>query len=208
MTTTQSPGLTTVSGTTINQLGEYEPAMVGDTVGDSIDGKRLPIYGTAKAIIGDEFRKEFSFHSKDNKKGTDCPKGFVDIKDNEIFVNPVNDKDKLNPNWGTTRAIISNIVIGVSKGFNKTLELLLKVSPNGIDTYILPILQTWAAAGSNQQTGGLQIIKDQAERGVLEPIYDYHSALINEFIGNSEAAKINYSNIIKKSNNANAQEFY
>ena len=94
-----------------------------------------------------------------------------------------------------------------SNNFNKTLDLLLKVSPNGIDTYILPILQTWAAAGSNQQTGGLQIIKDQAERGVLEPIYDYHSALINEFIGNSEAAKINYSNIIKKSNNANAQVY-
>ena len=94
-----------------------------------------------------------------------------------------------------------------SNNFNKTLELLRKVSPNGIDTYILPILQTWAAAGSNQQTGGLQIIKDQAERGVLEPIYDYHSALINEFIGNSEAAKINYSNIIKKSNNANAQVY-
>ena len=94
-----------------------------------------------------------------------------------------------------------------SNNFNKTLELLLKVSPNGIDTYILPILQTWAAAGSNQQTGGLQIIKDQAERGVLEPIYDYHSALINEFIGNSEAAKINYSNIIKKSNNASAQVY-
>ena len=94
-----------------------------------------------------------------------------------------------------------------SNNFNKTLELLLKVSPNGIDTYILPILQTWAAAGSNQQTGGLKIIKDQAEKGVLEPIYDYHSALINEFIGNSEAAKINYSNIIKKSNNANAQVY-
>ena len=94
-----------------------------------------------------------------------------------------------------------------SNNFNKTLELLLKVSPNGIDTYILPILQTWAAAGSNQQIGGLKIIKDQAERGILEPMYDYHSALINEFIGNSEAAKINYSNIIKKSNNANAQVY-
>jgi len=94
-----------------------------------------------------------------------------------------------------------------SNNFNNALELLLKVSPNGIDTYILPILQTWAAAGSNQQTGGLKIMKDQAERGVLEPIYDYHSALINEFIGNKDAAKINYSNILKKSNNANAQVY-
>jgi len=81
--TTQSPDLTAVSGTTINPLGEYEPAMVGDTVGDSIDGKRLPIYGTAKTIIGDEFRKDVSFHSKDNKKDDGCSNGFVDIKDNE-----------------------------------------------------------------------------------------------------------------------------
>ena len=47
----------------------------------------------------------------------------LDIKDNEIFVNPINEKDKLNPNWGTTRSIISNIVTGVSIGFTKTLEL-------------------------------------------------------------------------------------
>ena len=47
----------------------------------------------------------------------------VDIKDNEIFVKPIDEKDKLNPKWGTTRSLISNIVTGVSKGFSKTLEL-------------------------------------------------------------------------------------
>ena len=88
-----------------------------------------------------------------------------------------------------------------------TLEILLKVTPNGIDTYILPILQTWAAAGSNKQLGGLKIMKDQAERGVLEPLYDYHLALINEFIGDNESAKINYSNIVNKSRNASAQVY-
>jgi len=87
------------------------------------------------------------------------------------------------------------------------LEILLKVTPNGIDTYILPILQTWAAAGSNKQLGGLKIMKDQAERGVLEPLYDYHLALINEFIGDNESAKINYSNIVNKSRNASAQVY-
>ena len=90
---------------------------------------------------------------------------------------------------------------------NQALDILLKISPKGIDTYILPILQTWAAAGSNKQIDGLKIIKNQAERGVLEPLYDYHSALINEFTGDNEAAKINYSNIVNKSNNANAQVY-
>ena len=47
----------------------------------------------------------------------------VEIKDNEINVKPLNEKDKQNPKWGTTRSLISNIVTGVSKGFTKTLEL-------------------------------------------------------------------------------------
>ena len=47
----------------------------------------------------------------------------LDIQNNEIFVKPIDDKDKKNPNWGTTRSLIANIVSGVSKGFSKTLEL-------------------------------------------------------------------------------------
>ena len=47
----------------------------------------------------------------------------VEISDKEIFVLPKDDKDKLNPNWGTTRSLIYNIVQGVDKGFTKILEL-------------------------------------------------------------------------------------
>ena len=47
----------------------------------------------------------------------------VEIKNKEIFVLPKDDKDKLNPNWGTTRSLIFNIVQGVDQGFSKTLEL-------------------------------------------------------------------------------------
>ncbi len=47
----------------------------------------------------------------------------VDIKENEIFILPIDDKDKKNPKWGTTRSLIFNMVSGVSKGFSKTLEL-------------------------------------------------------------------------------------
>ena len=44
------------------------------------------------------------------------------IKDDEIRVLPI-DENKNDPNWGTTRAIISNIINGVTTGFTKTLEL-------------------------------------------------------------------------------------
>ena len=47
----------------------------------------------------------------------------VNIQDNEIFVKPINERDKQNPKWGTTRSLIYNIITGVSKGFSKTLEL-------------------------------------------------------------------------------------
>ena len=47
----------------------------------------------------------------------------IDMKENEIFVLPKNEKDKLNPIWGTTRAHVANLIHGVSNGFSKTLEL-------------------------------------------------------------------------------------
>ena len=47
----------------------------------------------------------------------------IDIKDSELMVLPKNDKDKTNPIWGTTRALVANVIKGVSEGFSKTLEL-------------------------------------------------------------------------------------
>ena len=47
----------------------------------------------------------------------------LDIKENELFVVPKNEKDKKNPIWGTTRAHIANLIKGVSEGFSKTLEM-------------------------------------------------------------------------------------
>ncbi len=47
----------------------------------------------------------------------------VEINEKEILVIPKDEKDKLDPNWGTTRSLIFNIVQGVNEGFSKTLEL-------------------------------------------------------------------------------------
>ena len=49
---------------------------------------------------------------------------FTVKKDNDkIVILPINDKDKLNPLWGTTRAHVANSIQGVNIGFSKTLEL-------------------------------------------------------------------------------------
>tara|TARA_B100000900_G_C20598210_1_gene724324 strand:- start:1696 stop:2226 length:531 start_codon:yes stop_codon:yes gene_type:complete len=46
----------------------------------------------------------------------------VNIKDNEVKVVPIKEQNN-DPIWGTTRAIVSNTINGVTKGFSKTLEL-------------------------------------------------------------------------------------
>ena len=46
----------------------------------------------------------------------------ITINEEEVSVVPI-DKTTKNPNWGTTRAIIANIINGVTNGFSKTLEL-------------------------------------------------------------------------------------
>ena len=47
----------------------------------------------------------------------------IDLKEGELFVIPKDEKDKTNPIWGTTRSHVNNVVMGVTQGFSKTLEL-------------------------------------------------------------------------------------
>ena len=47
----------------------------------------------------------------------------INIEDEAVSVLPKNEKSKKDPKWGTTRALVSNIIKGVSEGFTKTLEL-------------------------------------------------------------------------------------
>ena len=47
----------------------------------------------------------------------------VKVSDDEVLVLPKHEKNKKDSNWGTTRALVANIIHGVSKGFTKSLEL-------------------------------------------------------------------------------------
>ena len=47
----------------------------------------------------------------------------IEIKDESVSVVPKDENSKKDPNWGTTRALVANIIKGVSEGFSKTLEL-------------------------------------------------------------------------------------
>jgi|SRR6185312_14767246 large subunit ribosomal protein L6 len=43
--------------------------------------------------------------------------------DHGIEIEPTNDTKEANAAWGTTRALINNMVLGVSKGFEKKLQI-------------------------------------------------------------------------------------
>jgi large subunit ribosomal protein L6 len=44
-------------------------------------------------------------------------------RDQEIVIEPINDSKEANAAWGTTRALIANMVSGVTKGFEKKLVI-------------------------------------------------------------------------------------
>ncbi|NQV45297.1 MAG: 50S ribosomal protein L6 [Rhodospirillales bacterium] len=47
----------------------------------------------------------------------------VEQVDNQITVRPVDDSQRARQMWGTARSVIDNLVIGVSEGFTKKLEV-------------------------------------------------------------------------------------
>ena len=51
------------------------------------------------------------------------PNILIEIKDEKVSVVPKDENSKKDPIWGTTRALVANIIKGVSEGFTKTLEL-------------------------------------------------------------------------------------
>lgn len=44
--------------------------------------------------------------------------------DNQITVRPVSDTKRARQMWGTARAVINNMVVGVSEGFSRKLEII------------------------------------------------------------------------------------
>jgi len=81
---------------------------------------KLPVGVTAK-ITGDLVVITGFKGNLDRK----LPHGFsVEEKDGFLTVKPQNNTFALSPNFGTTRALLNNMVLGVSTGWKKVLELV------------------------------------------------------------------------------------
>lgn len=89
----------------MSRVGKY-PVSIPDGVTVTQDGNKL----TAKGKRG-----ELTYMTSDEIETI--------IADNEVTVKPRTKSKLARTMWGTTRSLIENMVIGVSDGFTKTLEI-------------------------------------------------------------------------------------
>jgi len=89
----------------MSRIGKKE-INIPDSVEVILEGNKLK----AKGPKGEDF-----LITKDGFK--------IDIKDNVLSVIPLEQKKDTFAQWGTLRALVNNLIIGVDKGFEKQLEI-------------------------------------------------------------------------------------
>ncbi len=89
----------------MSRIGK-KPILIPEGVETTIKGQKVIIKGP-KGELQREVRPEIK----------------VEQKNNEIFVFPAKKTKKTNAFWGMERTLISNMVEGVTKGYNKKLQL-------------------------------------------------------------------------------------
>ena len=77
-------------------------------------GVEVKIDGTTVSVKGKKGELSRTFQ----------PTMIIEQKENEILITPANDERQTNAYWGLTRSLLNNMVLGVSEGFEKKLELV------------------------------------------------------------------------------------
>ncbi|MEQ9449442.1 MAG: 50S ribosomal protein L6, partial [Rhodospirillaceae bacterium] len=89
----------------MSRVGKY-PIAVPDGVNVAVSGNTVTVKGKLGEMI----------YSTPEEVATE-------LADGKVTVTPKKETKKARALWGTTRANINNMVVGVSKGFSKTLEI-------------------------------------------------------------------------------------
>ena len=89
----------------MSRVGQ-SPILIPDNVEVTLTGRKL----TAKGALG---LQRVSLASVVE----------VNVSDGQVVVEPGNNSKRARAMWGTTRSLVNNAIIGVSKGFTKRLEV-------------------------------------------------------------------------------------
>lgn len=89
----------------MSKIGK-QPVILPDKVEVKIDSKKMDVIGE-KGTLSNVLPEEVQ----------------VEIVDRTILVKPMHNSKKAKAMWGLSRSLINNMVLGVSKGFSKKLEI-------------------------------------------------------------------------------------
>lgn len=89
----------------MSRIGK-KPVVIPAGVTAKVEGQSISVKGGKGAL---------SFTAPDDVN--------VSFADNQIAVSPRNETKRARAMWGMTRSIVNNLVIGVSKGFERKLEI-------------------------------------------------------------------------------------
>jgi large subunit ribosomal protein L6 len=89
----------------MSRIGK-KPVAIAPGVTAKVDGQAISVKGG---------KGELSFTAPDNVS--------VALAEAKITVTPRNDSTQARAMWGTTRSMLNNLMIGVSKGFERKLEI-------------------------------------------------------------------------------------
>jgi len=92
-------------GNDMSRIGK-KPITIPDGVEIKIEGSKVTVKGS-KGELSREFRPEVS----------------IEQKEKEVFVSPKIETKKTAAFWGLSRALLANMIEGVSEGFEKKLEI-------------------------------------------------------------------------------------
>jgi len=89
----------------MSRIGK-KPILILENVEVKIEGQKVMIKGPKGELLK-EIRPEIK----------------VEVKENKIFVEPKMESKKTKAFWGLTRALLANMVMGVTKGYEKKLQI-------------------------------------------------------------------------------------
>ena len=89
----------------MSRIGK-KPILIPENVEVKIEGQKVMIKGP-KGELSREIRPEIG----------------IEVKENKVFVMPQIETKKTKALWGLTRALLANMIRGVTEGFEKKLEI-------------------------------------------------------------------------------------
>jgi len=89
----------------MSRIGK-KPILIPENIEAKVKGNIVTVKGSQGELFK-EFRPEIA----------------IEIKENKIFVSPRIENKQTRALWGLTRALVSNMVKGVSEGFERKLEI-------------------------------------------------------------------------------------